>query len=132
MEYLRLKDVILLHSLVMKKYGEFENSGVKDMNLLDSAVNRPEQSVFGEDAYPTLELKASALFELIARNHAFYNGNKRTAFAALNVFLKKNGWTLRMPLSDAEEFTVDVAQGLFSIDEMASTIKNHSKPYERR
>src|SRR5690625_6356401 len=78
-KYLSTKDVIIVHFLVMKKHGEGEQAGIKVQSLLDSAVHRPQQSAYLNDAYPTLFEKASALFESLARNHCFYNGNKRTA-----------------------------------------------------
>jgi len=56
---------------------------VKEPNLLESAINRPKQSVFGDAAYPSIYEKAAALFESIAKKHAFYNANKRTALASL-------------------------------------------------
>lgn len=59
---------------------------IKDVNLLDSAVNRPKQSAFGEDVYITICEKASALFHSLALNHAFHNANKRTAFTSMVQF----------------------------------------------
>ncbi len=55
---------------------------LRDAGLLASAVGRPSQTVFGEDAYPDLYTKIAALFESLACNHAFVDGNKRTAVVA--------------------------------------------------
>ena len=62
----------------------------RDKGLLDSAVNRPFQSAFGEDAYPEILEKAAALFQSLIANHPFANGNKRTAIIVLQTFLVAN------------------------------------------
>ncbi|MNR61509.1 Toxin Doc [compost metagenome] len=62
----------------MKKMNDADQAGVKDHGLLESAVHRPQQSVFGEDAYPDLFDKAAALLESLVKNHCFHNGNNRT------------------------------------------------------
>jgi death-on-curing protein len=84
---------------------------VRDVGLLDSAAARPRSTSFGQDAYPTMQLKAAALLHSIARNQALVDGNKRLAWLAATVFLDLNG---RRPGStDDEAFTlvVDVAEG---------------------
>ena len=63
---------------------------VRDHGLLESALARPQASVFGEDAYPTLEEKAAALLHSLARNRALIDGNKRLALAATFTFLGIN------------------------------------------
>ena len=68
----------------------------RDRGLIDSAVHRPFQSAFGQDAYPTILGKANALFHSLASNHAFHNGNKRTAVIALQHFLLANGLLLTL------------------------------------
>lgn len=79
---------------------------VRDFGLLDAAVARPRSSVFGVDAYPDLWQKAAALLHSLARNRAFVDGNKRTAWAAAWVFLGCNGVTLR------SDFDIDAAYGV--------------------
>jgi death on curing protein len=64
--------------------------GIRDLGLLESAVARPFQSAFGADAYPTIILKAIALFHSLVSNHPFRDGNKRTAVVAFNHFLYAN------------------------------------------
>lgn len=100
------KEAILLNALVIKRYTPNEPIGVKDWTLLDSALHRPQQSLFGEDAYPTLLDKAAALFASLSQNHAFHNANKRTGFAATFLFLKLNGYQLIASEKEAEDFTV--------------------------
>jgi prophage maintenance system killer protein len=68
------------------------SGGCRDINLLESAVGRPFQSAFGEDAYPTILHKAVAPFHSLNANHPFHDGNKRTAIIALDDFLVANGY----------------------------------------
>lgn len=55
---------------------------VRDVGLLESDLARPQASAFGEDAHPELHVKAAALLESLARNHALIDGNKRLAWVA--------------------------------------------------
>jgi len=84
---------------------------VRDVGLLESARARPEASAFGDDAYATLHLKATALLHSLARNHALVDGNKRLAFAALLTFYGINGWRLTMTNDEAYAVVIQVATG---------------------
>jgi death-on-curing protein len=89
---------------------------VRDIGLLESAVHRPRTSVFGQDAYPDLLLKAAALLHSLARNHPLVDGNKRLAWLATYVFCAKNGVELDPDDDPAYDLVVAVASG--SIDEV--------------
>ena len=89
----------------------------RDRRLLESAANRPYQSAFGEDAYPSLPEKAAALFHSLVCNHCFSNGNKRTAVLALDWFLLANDHLLG--LDDVE--TYDLARRVASYRERRLT-----------
>ena len=83
-EYLGLEDVLSL----VRRLGI---GPVRDLGLLDSALARPRSSAFGEDAYPTLELKAAALLHSLCANHPLVDGNKRLGWLSTAVFLEING-----------------------------------------
>ena len=90
---------------------------VRDVGLLESAVNRPRASVLGQDAYPDLFTKAAALMHSLAGNHPLVDGNKRLAWLATYVLLAKNGIALDPDDDDAAyEFVIAVADG--SIDDV--------------
>lgn len=125
--FLTKEEVVSAHYFMMKRMNDLGQSGVKDHSLLESAVNRPQQSVFGEDAYPTLFGKAAALLESLVRNHCFYNGNKRTAYLAAKSFLMLNGYHLRMEREYAVEFIVDIAKGLHSLEMITHILKQHAE-----
>jgi death on curing protein len=77
---------------------------IRDVGLLDSAIARPRSSAFGEDAYPTIDLKAAALLHSLSKNHALVDGNKRIAWLATTVFLRINGYVCR--LNDEQAFSL--------------------------
>ncbi|WP_010632528.1 type II toxin-antitoxin system death-on-curing family toxin [Sporolactobacillus vineae] len=107
--YLSEEQIIYLNAFLIRNYSPNEDTGIKEAALLNSAVNRPKQSAFGSEAYPTIFKKAAALFQSLAQNHPFFNANKRTAFAALEAFLEKNGFTLSVETQEEIDFTVEVA-----------------------
>lgn len=84
-EYLDLDDVL---TLAVRLLGS--PLPLRDIGLLGSAVARPRTSIGGEDAYPTIWLKAAALLHSIVGNHALVDGNNRLGWLATAVFLKLN------------------------------------------
>lgn len=124
--YLSKEEVISGHYFMMKKMQDSEQSGVKDHPLLESAIYRPQQSIFGEDAYPTMFEKAAALVESLVKNHCFHNGNKRTAYLVVKTFIMVNGFHLKMERFFTVEFMVDIAKGEYSLKDIAHILKEHS------
>lgn len=126
MIFLTKEEVVSAHYFMMRKMNDTDQAGVKDHGLLESAVHRPQQSVFGEDAYPHLFDKASALLESLVKNHCFHNGNKRTAYLVTKSFLMINGKHLKMEREYAVEFIVDVAKGIHSLEDAARILREFS------
>ena len=106
MIYLTLEEVLY----VAKRTPSIEVQ-VRDMGLLASAVARPQTSAFGEDAYPGIAGKASALMQSSTANYALVDGNKRLALAATLAFLGLNGWLLTMSNAQAYDLVIAVATG---------------------
>lgn len=125
-KFLTREEVISAHYFMMKRMNDTEQAGVKDHGLLDSAVHRPQQSVFGEDAYPSLFDKAAALLDSLVKNHCFHNGNKRTAYLVTKSFLMLNGYHLRMERKYTVEFIVDIATGLHTLEAISRMLEEHS------
>ncbi len=114
-EYLNLEDVLSL----------IEDLGVgpiRDIGLLDSAVHRPAVSVFGADAYPSIDEKAAVLLESLVSNHALVDGNKRIGWLATVVFYGLNGITLDTPDDDAYDLVVAIASGASSHEQAAELL----------
>ena len=98
---------------------------VKDLGLLDSALARPRTTLFGEDAYPTLELKAAAMVHSIIKNHAMVDGNKRTSWFMLSSFLYINGYFIEMNADQGMELTLGIATDKLTLAEAADMIRKH-------
>jgi death-on-curing protein len=81
---------------------------VRDLGLLESAVHRPTAEMFGRELYPDLHLKAAALLQSIGTNHALFDGNKRLAWAAMDVFLAVNGREVVTDEDSAYDFVIAV------------------------
>jgi death-on-curing protein len=113
-EYLDLEDI--LHLVRLLGIGP-----VRDVGLLDSAVARPRSSAFGEDAYPSISLKAAALLHSITNSHALVDGNKRLAWLATTVFLDLDG--LAPGLSDDDAFDLVWEAASTSLDVEAIALK---------
>ncbi|MFE0640412.1 type II toxin-antitoxin system death-on-curing family toxin [Streptomyces sp. NPDC058877] len=84
---------------------------VRDAGLLDSATHRPSAAVFGEEAYPDPVSRATALFQSLAVNHPFVDGNKRTTWLSCVTFLAMNGIRLRPDIDAAERLVIAVTTG---------------------
>lgn len=101
---------------------------VRDRHLLRSAAMRPMLRAFGQEAYPTLLDKAAALLHALAAHHLFYDGNKRTATAAVIRFLDLNG--LRPTWNDQQiyDFVLEIAQSRHDVDSVAQWLSDHTEP----
>lgn len=105
-EHLGLDDLLEIAAIAVG--GEV---AVRDHGLLASAAARPRTTVFGEDAYPDLYLKAAALLHSLAGNHALVDGNKRLAWLATYTFLAVNGVDVVTTDDDVVDLVVAVAAG---------------------
>ncbi|WP_415856761.1 type II toxin-antitoxin system death-on-curing family toxin [Sinomonas sp. G460-2] len=101
---------------------------VRDAGLLGSALARPSTTVMGQFAYPTLPLQAAALLESVTRNHALIDGNKRSAWVFVVVFLALNGAEHDMIPDRVFDLVVGVAEGSVELEESAQTLAAHLRP----
>ena len=86
-DYLTLADILAIHDDQIRRFGG--TLGVRDFGLIEAAIFRPQSGY-----YDDILGEAAALWESLSQNHPFLDGNKRVAFAATDVFLRINGWTL--------------------------------------
>ncbi|MFE8946255.1 type II toxin-antitoxin system death-on-curing family toxin [Streptomyces sp. NPDC007856] len=122
MHYLTLPELLNL----AQRLGADE---VRDYGLLDSALARPQSSVFGQDAYPDVWQKAAALMESLARNRALVDGNRRLSWYATWVFLQMNGHPLDpdFDVDEAERFVLDVCQGALDVAKSAAQLPRFAR-----
>ncbi|MCK8825874.1 type II toxin-antitoxin system death-on-curing family toxin [Fuchsiella alkaliacetigena] len=93
--------------------------GLRDQNLLESAVMQPKNVYFYQESVTLIELAANYAYH-ICRNHAFVDGNKRTAFLATEAFLKANGYKYKSCLDTNKSSNVfeGIANGLTSKEDL--------------
>ena len=109
---------LALHESLIREFGG--SGGVRDEGLLESALARPQnQAAYGDPSLP--EMAAAYAFG-IARNHAFVDGNKRTALMAAYAFLRMNGMRLTAPEVEAVAVIRDLAAGEIDEPEVAAWI----------
>lgn len=119
-----LEDVLRLHSLSLQYYGG--KDGIREMDMLQSAIGRPFQTFGGEELYPTLFEKASALLESLVKNHPFIDGNKRTGFLVYMTFLRENNYWIHVEKEIMYEFIIGVAEGRNGYQEILSWTQLHA------
>lgn len=102
------------------------SSGVRDKNLLASAVNAPFQTFMGSDLYPFLYDKAAQLCYGIANNHPFTDGNKRTALHSMYVYLIINGFDIAASQQEVENLIINVAAGNMTNTELAEWLRENT------
>lgn len=102
------------------------SSGVRDKNLLASAVNAPFQTFMGSDLYPFLYDKAAQLCYGIANNHPFTDGNKRTALHSMYVYLIINGIDITASQQEVEKLIINVAAGNMTNIELAQWLRDNT------
>jgi death-on-curing protein len=83
-DYLATAEILAVHAVLLKRYGGAD--GVRDIGAMEAAAFRPQTGYYAD-----VVLEACALLESLLSNHPFVDGNKRTAFAACDVFLRING-----------------------------------------
>ncbi len=124
-EYPTIDEVLLIHQRVIEETGG--SQGVRSMDLLDSAVNRPRAGFGDEEFYPDLFSKVAALFESTILNHPFVDGNKRTATVTAEFFLEIDGHTLSASDKSFEDFAVHVAESRPTLEEIEVWVRQNTE-----
>lgn len=115
--------VLLLHQLIIESSGG--TAGVRDFNLLDSAINNAYQTFDGKDLYPSKEEKAASLAFSLVSNHAFVDGNKRIGILVMLSFLKMNGIQIEFKEKELIDLGINIAKGACSYEQILEWIKSH-------
>ncbi|WP_094551364.1 type II toxin-antitoxin system death-on-curing family toxin [Petroclostridium xylanilyticum] len=124
MKRLSIPQIVMMHSALIKETGGLD--GIRNENLLDSAVNAPFQTFGGEYVYKTLEAKAARLGYSLVKNHPFVDGNKRIGMLAMLVFLEINGIELTCSDQDIIETGLKLAAGEMDDKQLLEWILRHN------
>ncbi|KYC40039.1 death-on-curing protein [Scytonema hofmannii PCC 7110] len=126
MRYLTLTEIVELYHRVIEQSGG--SVGIANTGGLESAIAQPQMTFGGEELYPTIIEKASALCFSLIKNHPFIDGNKRIGHAAMEVFLILNGYEINAAVDEQEQVILQVASGRLSRDEFTEWLRSHITP----
>ena len=124
-KWLSERSIVLLHAESVGEHGGSE--GLRDRGLLQSALARA-RNLYAYEGVSEVERLAAAYGFGIARNHPFLDGNKRTAFLAIGLFLLKNGFVLSADEEEAIRTMFALAAGNLTEAELVEWIRGHSSP----
>lgn len=124
--FLDKANVLAIHEDQIASFGG--TVGIRDEGLLESALAQPQATFGGQFLHATIHEQASAYLYHLAMNHPFIDGNKRTAYAVMDTFLRVNGYTLN--LTDEESYTLvlKVANGSTNKNDLASLLQKFVIP----
>lgn len=123
MIYLTVENILRLHQHVIKQSGG--DAGLLKYAALESAVAQPQMTFGGQELYPDLVSKASALGFFIISNHAFVDGNKRTGLMAMELFLLKNGKEIEADIDAYERIILRIASGQMNREQFEVWVRKH-------
>jgi death-on-curing protein len=119
--YLTPLEVMVVHRTLISRYGGVQ--GLRDAGALEAALFRPQSGY-----YHDIIQEAAALFESLAMNHPFIDGNKRVAFACTDVFLRVNGFSLRAKSSAiAKWMLAHLEAGTFTMENIELYLRKHAR-----
>ena len=121
-EYVTTADALFFHQQLIERYGGA--AGVRDVGALESALHRPQTGY-----YDTIIHEAAALLESLVQNHPFVDGNKRVAFAVVDVFLRINGYEIKAPSGQIHSFVMTLLErGSFDMEHLVPWLQEIVKP----
>lgn len=123
MIWITADDVIALHSRVIEKSGGLD--GLRDRDILESAISAPLQSFGGKELFPTALEKISRIGFGLAANHAFLDGNKRIGAMVVQLLLKWNGYVLHLQQGELADMFIAIADGSAKEEDLLRWIKQH-------
>lgn len=117
------KQILMLHNELFKATGG--SDGIRDADLLSSAINAPFQQFGNTELFPTIQQKAARLGYGLIKNHPFVDGNKRTGTHTMLVFLEINGISLEYTQKELYTMVLDIASGILDTEEITKWILSH-------
>ena len=117
------EQVLMLHTQLIRQSGG--SPGIRDVKLLESALDTPFQSFGGEELYPTIQAKAARLGYGLIRNHSMIDGNKRIGVHVMLVFLALNGIELKYTQKELYEVILAVAASQKEYEDLLKWVLKH-------
>ncbi|NRA34880.1 MAG: type II toxin-antitoxin system death-on-curing family toxin [Polyangiaceae bacterium] len=126
MRYLTFGEVIRLHGRILASSGGA--AGIRDVAIIESAIQQPRSTFDGAELYPELVQKAASLGFALVQGHGFIDGNKRIGHAAMEVFLVLNGFQVDETTDEQERLVLQVASGDATREELTSWLRERIQP----
>ena len=123
MKRLSKEQILMLHSQLIDCTGGI--NGVRDFNLLESAIETPYQAFSGKELYPTIQGKGTRLGYGLIKNHCMLDGSKRIGTHAMLVFFALNGIELQYTQKELYEMVLTVADGSLEYEHMLKWVLEH-------
>jgi len=120
-----VEEVLAFHEKLIEQFGG--TSGIRSMELLESAIHRPYQTFDSQELYPTAIEKAGAILESIVKNHPFIDGNKRTGYVLMRLTLMNSGKDIIATEDEKYEFIIQIASGELEFEEIKAWISSKIK-----
>jgi len=114
--------VLSIHARQIERFAG--TPGVRNEGLLESALAQPQATFGGDFLHPTISEQAASYLYHIAINHPFIDGNKRTAFAVTDTFLRLNGGALNLTDDRAYDLVMRVARGTMTKEELSTEFES--------
>jgi death on curing protein len=118
-------EILIIHKTLIDNFGG--SHGVRDFQSLESAIARPFQTYDNVDLYKSSLEKAAALVESLLINHPFIDGNKRTGYTVLRLFLMQNGLDFKTPQNSRYDFIIAIASGRLQYDGILIWLADNTK-----
>jgi death on curing protein len=121
-EYVTTADALFFHRQLIERYGGAP--GLRDAGALESALHRPQTGY-----YDTIIHEVAALLESLVQNHPFVDGNKRVAFAAADVFLRINGYSITADSKAIYEYVLKLfEERAFDMEHLVPWLQEIARP----
>lgn len=119
------EEVVQIHDILIEKFGG--KKGIRDKNLLESALKRPFQTFDNKDLYDSPIEKSAAIFESLIKNHPFVDGNKRIAYVLMRVILLQYNLDIKANEAEKYRFVIEAAKGKINFEQIKEWIHKQIK-----
>jgi death-on-curing protein len=123
MEFIDIENILLFHKKIVSMTGG--SDGVRDLGLIESALNRGFMTFDGRDLYESIEMKISVISHGLIRNHGFIDGNKRIGVAVMIWLLKLNDIDIRYSQQELIDLGLGVAECKLNENNILEWIERH-------
>jgi death on curing protein len=123
MELLDIENIILFHKKIVNQTGG--SDGIRDLGLIESALNRALMTFDGKELYESLEMKIAVIAHGLISNHGFIDGNKRIGIAVMILLLKMNNIMITYTQQELISLGLGVAEGKFKEKDILAWIERH-------